>query len=877
MAAPSYRAWLRGELTLGRVTQLAVVTVEFGLLVAAIRILNIESESFERVLTMALGGFLVNHFLPAAWRITFFAALSVASVYLVFGVGDGTWLLGLGLVLIGLCHVPASFWIRVAFLLVVACGLAAARAQLIPWLSLPATTPDAGQGISLVPTTIWPILGAMFMFRLVAYLYDLRYRASTFSPSRAVGYFFMLPNVCFPLFPVIDYRQLQQSSYSDDALRIYQVGLKWMTRGLLHLLLYKYIYLKGVVEPATVVTGLDAARYILTTYLLYLKVSGLFHLVAGMLHMYGYALPETHHLYLLSTSFTDFWRRINIYWKDFLQKTVFNPCYFAMRGMGHDRAIAAATLIAFAATWFLHSYQWFWIRGTFPIVWSDLVFWLGLGVIVLVNVLLESRMGRRRFLKNRVGTLLDDAVVVLKTAGTFVAICFLWTIWSTPNVAELEIIGAALLRSGAADIGIILAVPLCVGVVGAALQGRRRHSGGATLDARAWSPRRFGVQAAGVLAVSAVCIYVALRPLTLVPLSPSLASAVAEIRGRHPNVADIKQMQRGYYEDLGDATRFNTELWSVLGGQPKDWRTESIGRGRDDAIEVEFIPSSRGAQKGVVRTINSLGMRDREYTVERPAGTFRIALVGTSHDAGWGVGDEETYENVAEARLNREISPRTGMKYEIMNFSYEGYKPIQKLAVIERKIFDFRPDVVLYVANLYEYDWLFRSVPYLIRKNLVHEFPFIAEAMQRGNLIVKPGEAPPEVVTVAYKLGPFADDTMSALFRRLRASCEARGVRPVVVLLETADEGWTQSPVFAPVFGRLKSQAESAGIKVLDLHGAFAGVRDRASLLLAPGDTHSSAKGHQLLGDRLFSLLVNERIVPAVPSDAPIAKPSRAN
>jgi hypothetical protein len=40
--------------------------------------------------------------------------------------------------------------------------------------------------------------------------------------------------------------------------------------------------------------------------------------------------------------------------------------------------MAMATLVAFAATWLLHSYQRFWIRGEFPIVWSDLVFWLGL-------------------------------------------------------------------------------------------------------------------------------------------------------------------------------------------------------------------------------------------------------------------------------------------------------------------------------------------------------------------------------------------------------------------------------------------------------------------------------------------------------------------
>lgn len=867
MAARNYREWLRGELSLGRLTRLAVVTVEFAFVVAAIRILNIESESFEQVLTLALGGFLVNHYLPASWRITFFAALSVASVYLVFGVGDGTWLLGLGLVLIGVCHVPGPFWMRAALVLVMAGGLAAARVQLVPWLAIPAAG-DAGRiggTVSLIPTPIWPILGSMFMFRLAAYLYDLKHNASTFSFSRAVGYFFMLPNVCFPLFPVVDYKTLQRSAYNEDPLRIYQTGVKWMARGLLHLLLYRFVYLKGMIDPTAVVTGLDAARFIITTYLLYLKISGLFHLVVGMLCMYGYGLPETHHLYYLSSSFTDLWRRINIYWKDFIQKLVFNPVYFALRKLGDTWAMIWAALITFTVTWLLHSYQWFWIRGEFPMVWSDIVFWFGLGAVVLVNMLLESRMGRRRSLKDRVPTVRDDAIVALKTAGTFVAISLLWTVWSTPDTAELRIIGAALMRSSVADIGIIVAVPLCVGVLGAVLQGRKRHSAATASGADAWSPLRFGIQAAGVVAVSVACIYVAFRPAVVVPLSPALAEAITETRFRQFNVIDMRKMQRGYYEELGDATRFNNELWMVLGGQPKHWqKNENLGRERDDAIGFEFIPSSKGVQKGVVRTINSLGMRDREYTVERPDGTFRIAIVGASHDAGWGVEDHETYENVAEDKLNREISPRTGVKYEILNFSYEGYRPIQKLAVIERKMFDFRPDVVIYVAHIYEYEWLFRSVPSLISKNLVHEYPFIGEAMQRGNLSVKPGEALPEV-TAQYKLGPFADDTMSALFRRLRASCEARGIRPVVLLLETADERderWTQQTGASSVFGRLKSQGESAGITVLDLHGAFAGVKNRASLLLAPGDTHSNAMGNRLLGEKLFSLLVSERMIP---------------
>src|SRR3546814_9764839 len=80
---------------------------------------------------------------------------------------------------------------------------------------------------------IWPILASMFMFRLIVYLYDMRQEKASF--ARSVSYFFMLPNVCFPMFPVVDYKGFRRSYYDIDEHRIYQIGFDWMVRGILHL------------------------------------------------------------------------------------------------------------------------------------------------------------------------------------------------------------------------------------------------------------------------------------------------------------------------------------------------------------------------------------------------------------------------------------------------------------------------------------------------------------------------------------------------------------------------------------------------------------------------------------------------------------------
>ena len=105
------------------------------------------------------------------------------------------------------------------------------------------------------------------------------------------------------------------------------------------------------------------ALFLAASYALYLHVSGHFHIITGVFHLFGFRLPRTHDHYFLASSFTDVWRRMNIPWKEFMAKTVFTPAFFALRGLGTRGAAVLATLSVFVVTWLLHSYQAFWLTG----------------------------------------------------------------------------------------------------------------------------------------------------------------------------------------------------------------------------------------------------------------------------------------------------------------------------------------------------------------------------------------------------------------------------------------------------------------------------------------------------------------------------------
>jgi hypothetical protein len=146
------------------------------------------------------------------------------------------------------------------------------------------------------------------------------------------------------------------------------------------------------------------------------------------MHLFGYDLPETHRRYLLASSFVDLWRRINIYWRDFMAKIVYMPVYFRLRRQGAVRAQVIATLAVFFATWVLHIYQYYWLSGQWQITWTDSLFWAILGVLVTLTMLWQLYCDRRGIFKSPYWKLVTTPI-------TFLAFAVLWSFWSSPSLA----------------------------------------------------------------------------------------------------------------------------------------------------------------------------------------------------------------------------------------------------------------------------------------------------------------------------------------------------------------------------------------------------------------------------------------------------------
>lgn len=404
----------RAALAAPDLRRFAMLAAPLGLLLVIFQVYRIEQPSFRTLAWLAFGGFAVSYWLPLRWKEPFLILLSLSGAYALLGARVATLVIVAGLLVFSLARSALPFAWKVSLLVCLTLAAAWARTQDALWL----------------PNEFWPAFTALFMFRTIIYFYQLKQSSERVSFREFLSYFFLLPNYYFTLFPVVDLQTFRDSRFTRDIHIVAQQGVWWIFRGTTHLLIYRIIYLsQASLTPEKLPVAAVVTLKVVSSYLLYLRVSGQFHIAVGMLLLFGYDLPETHHRYFLAHSISDFWHRVNIYWKDFMVKIFYFPAYFSLRRRGKLRAQLLATLCVFVATWFLHAYQFFWLQGNFQISANDTIFW---GVLCLFMCIEALRGAKPRRAVGRPSALVRAAQI----AVTFVCISILWSMWSAHSITE---------------------------------------------------------------------------------------------------------------------------------------------------------------------------------------------------------------------------------------------------------------------------------------------------------------------------------------------------------------------------------------------------------------------------------------------------------
>jgi len=113
-------------------------------------------------------------------------------------------------------------------------------------------------------------------------------------------------------------------------------------------------------------------------------------------------------------------------------------------------------------------------------------------------------------------------------------------------------------------------------------------------------------------------------------------------------------------------------------------------------VAYEFKPGLDSYFKLADFKTNSQGLRDKEYSPQNPANTFRVAVIGGSYTVPVGVEIDEAFHSILENRLNQEYSY---LNYEFINFGVSGYRINNKIATLKHKALEYDPDLILFILD----------------------------------------------------------------------------------------------------------------------------------------------------------------------------------
>jgi len=324
------------------------------------------------------------------------------------------------------------------------------------------------------------------------------------------------------------------------------------------------------------------------------------------------------------------------------------------------------------------------------------------------------------------------------------------------------------------------------------------------------------------------------------------------------NSRDQALLHQGYYEQLNNS-HFTTEVWNVREEAPAGFEDlRQIGGMQDvpNILVEDLKPSVQVTYKQVPFSTNRWGMRDRNYEEIKPAGTYRIAILGPSDVMGTGVRDEETFENVLEGHLAR-LTADSGMpRTEVLNFAVQSYSPLQELVMLQDRVFKFQPDLVLFTAH--ETDLLYsgRHLREVLQKGYPIPYPEIQEIISRAGITGKMSN--PEA---RARLRPYQVPLFQWIVGEMARSTAAHGARSALMLIRL------------PTLDRdsllpMRHAAEAAGMPVIDLMDIWPELAE-PTFRVAPWDQHPNSSGHALLAEGLYNALVADRLLPGRYGDVP--------
>ena len=295
---------------------------------------------------------------------------------------------------------------------------------------------------------------------------------------------------------------------------------------------------------------------------------------------------------------------------------------------------------------------------------------------------------------------------------------------------------------------------------------------------------------------------------------------------------------------------------------------------RDDPLLFWSMPPHMEvvSDDGVTYHANSLGLRDQEVELPKPANEYRILSLGESSTWGQGVRASETYSEVLQQKLNARGGSQ---KFSVINAGVGAYSLWQSYLYLTRRGHKLQPDMVLVYherndflpAGVWDHKNFFFDVAYTDRERSEQREPYLwlLSLLYHSRLYLW---ARNRSVASHYdpQKDPFRYSSARVLFRAdhrdrrlalnsMRQLCRQRGI--ALVIIHPLYARW---PKHRQNCLLLRYAAEHR-LQLIDLHKLVNPKKEGTGPFWLDG-SHPSARGHAAFAQAIFDYLIQNELVP---------------
>lgn len=279
-------------------------------------------------------------------------------------------------------------------------------------------------------------------------------------------------------------------------------------------------------------------------------------------------------------------------------------------------------------------------------------------------------------------------------------------------------------------------------------------------------------------------------------------------------------------------------------------------------LRYELIPNAKSGNISV----NPDGFRGPEYSLTKPANTFRIIMLGDSETLSFMLAQRDALAAQLESLLNQ----KSGLiRYEVFNFGVEGYNIFQELELLKTKGLKYNPDLIIlnYVLNDPEPgEYYFKETFFMRHSALVRYFSYrIKKALirrERKRLNIKT-----EVDNYYYYHSPKYFIPVKKAMLEMADIAGGRGNKLVVVIFPASSimvKDFKENYPYWPLHKLVKS-INSSNIIFIDLIDEFNRLNmtpQSVSINYIYDESHKNAAALKISAEYIYGILKSNRVIP---------------